>query len=57
MGGSDFCGGRTMKSPGGDRAENKSPDFSFSAWAVGGGRRADFTEGPQLAIISSWLSK
>ena len=26
----------------------KRADFSFSAWAVGGGRRADFTEGPHV---------
>ena len=26
----------------------KRADFSFSAWAVGGGRRADFTEGQKF---------
>ena len=26
----------------------KRADFSFSAWAEGGGRRADFTKGPHM---------
>ena len=26
----------------------KRADFSFSAWAEGGGRKADFTEGPKF---------
>ena len=33
----------------------KRADFSFSAWAVGGGRRADFTEGPHFGYFKPWL--